>query len=465
MQTLIGTTSVAASIAATVHLLLRYRSPTAAVAWIFAVWFVPLLGALLYLMFAVYEGPRKTRRRKTLSRELRRSSDRASRSPGRSKDLPRSALDELAERAGALCMAAGNEVHLHATAEEARQDFMDLVRSAQFEVLIETYILTDDTFAEELCDLLTERASAGVRVRFLVDGVGTRLTSGSVIDRLSSSGMACARFLPPNPLKGRFQINFRNHRKLLVVDGKRAITGGRNCDERYFHEGKGGRRDLSVSIAGPAVAALRSVFTEDWLVATETEQLETLPIPEPVGTSHVRVIPHGCDEPTDSFVPILSAAIRGAQSDVLIVTPYFVPGDEILHDLYMTALSGVRVRILLPEHSPERLPEYAARYYFARLLAVGVEIYICPDPFLHAKAIVVDERWAVVGSANFDQRSFSLNYELSCEVADPDFAHEVAEYFVPDLQASDRVDLEEFEKRGWRRRALENAANLLAPIL
>jgi len=465
IQTLIGAVSLAAALVSTIHLLLRYRNPTAAIAWIFAVWFIPILGALLYLMFAVYEGPRKIRRRLRLSRQLRRSDDRGRHRTGLSTELPRSALDSLAERAGALSMTAGNEVRLHADPEEARSAFLDMVRSARTEVLVETYIFTDDSFSNELAELLVERASEGVRVHVLVDGVGTRLTQGGVMETLSHPGIACARFLPPNPLKARFQINFRNHRKLLVVDGLSAITGGRNCDERYFHERAGGRRDLSVSIAGPAVAALRAIFTEDWLVATEGERLGPLPIPEPVGISHVRVIPHGCDEPRDAYVPILSAAIRSAQTSVLIVTPYFVPGNEMLHDLYMTALSGVHVCLLVPEHSPERLPEFAARYYFEKLLAVGVEIRVRPEPFLHAKAVVVDDRWAMVGSANFDQRSFSLNYELSCEVADPDFAAAVAAYFQPDLEAAEAVELEPFKQRGWNKRALENAANLLAPIL
>jgi cardiolipin synthase len=280
-------------------------------------------------------------------------------------------------------------------------------------------------------------------------------------------GIPCAQFLAPNYFRARFQINFRNHRKLLIVDGETAITGGRNFSGEYFDDGPSGFRDLSILVRGPAVGALKNVFLEDWIVATEgpDRELSDLAIPPPRGQTDLRVIPHGCDEQCDAFVPIVSAALRSAEKSIVIVTPYFVPGATMLHDLRLAALAGIQVRILIPERSPERWPEVAARRFFEPLLAAGVEIWIRPPPFMHAKAIVVDERWTVVGSANFDQRSFYLNYELSCEIPSPEFARAIGDFFAPDFAVSRRLDPAEFARRGWGHRVVENAAALFAPVL
>jgi cardiolipin synthase len=465
--TLASFASIAASAVASVHVLLSYRSPSSAVAWLFAFWVLPILGVFLYATFAVYSGPRRVRRRRRLSRSLRAAERRSpKRGAGRGDGLG-SRVDSVARRSGALPTTIGNHVVLHRDGADARRDVFELVRSAQRTLWIESYIFERDEFTDELCELLAERLAAGVDVRVLVDAIGSRRFLWRNLATLRRLGIPHERFLAPNPLKGRFQINARNHRKLLVVDGERAFLGGRNFAAPYFDDGPNGYRDTSVRVEGPAVGALSGVFLEDWVVATESspDELRTVASPPAVGRTDLRVVPHGCDEVRDVFVPLVSAAIRGARESILIVTPYFVPDENVLHDLRLAALGGVEVRLLVPKRSPELWPDLGGRRCFEPLLRVGVGIWRTSGPFLHSKAIVIDDQRAFVGSANFDQRSFNLNYELSLEIQDPSFAAALARSFEPDFARAERIDTDAFMARSWAARALENFVSLFSPLL
>jgi cardiolipin synthase A/B len=453
------------SLGGTVHLLLHYRRPASAVSWLFALWFLPLFGVALYLMFSVYEGPRRVRRRRRLSRHLRERERLVQRASDASEFGDR--LASVAERVGALPPIAGNAIDLHADGPAARAACLELLRSAEVEILLETYSWEDDAFTREVVQVLAEKLAAGVDVRVLIDGIGARRFFDRNLRGLIRAGIPFERFLEPNPLKGRFQINFRNHRKILAVDGKRAIVGGRNCVLDYYETGDDSVRDLTVTIVGPAVEALRNLFLEDWIVATESldEEPADLRAPESVGDTVVRVIPHGTDEDRDAFLPLLSAALREAESEILIVTPYFVPGISMTHELEMAALMGIRVRLLVPRRSPERWPDIGARRFFGSLLEAGVEIYRRPLPFIHAKAIIVDDKRSFLGSANFDQRSFHLNYELTCEIPDGRFSKALLEHFAPDLELAERLDPKEFANRPWHTRVAENFVALFEPLL
>ncbi|MFT5286608.1 MAG: cardiolipin synthase [Planctomycetota bacterium] len=467
LLSLLGALALIGSIVSTAHLLLRYRDPTAAVGWLFAVWALPLLGAGMYLAFAVYTGPRRVRVRRKLSRRLRRVERHAAGSLPNLIDAEITLQNEIARRSGALPMTLGNDIVLHENGAAARADVMTHLRAAQTEILLESYIWRDDELTQEIVEILAERRRAGVEVRVLVDAIGSHRLFGDRLGRLRENGITCSEFLAPNPFKGRFQFNSRNHRKLLVVDRAVAFLGGRNYTSEYFDDGPNGIHDLSVRVAGPAVGPLTGLFLEDWLVATGgcVENRAEVSAPEMVGPTAVRVIPHGCDEARDAFVPILSSAIRRARKEITIVTPYFVPSPNIRHDLRMAALAGVHVRILVPERTPERWPELGAPHFYQELFDAGVEIWKRPPPFLHAKAVIVDGARTFVGSANFDARSFLLNYELTIEVPGEDFARAVVASFEPEFALSSRIDPEAFARRPWWRRAIENAVALFSPVL
>jgi len=465
--TLASIVSLVAAAIASVHLLLTYRSPPSAVAWLFAFWALPMLGVFLYVTFSVYSGPRSVRRRRRLSRSLRSVERRSPKRGAARDDASVSVVDAVARRSGALPTTIGNRVVLHADGADARRDVLELVRGAQRSLWIETYIFERDEFTEELCELLAERRAVGVDVRVLVDGIGARRFLWHNLRALRRLGIPHGCFLAPNPFKGRFQINARNHRKLIIADGERAFVGGRNLAAPYFDDGPNGIRDTSVRVDGPAVEVLTGVFLEDWIVATECspDELRAIASPPAVGSTDVRVVPHGCDELSEVFVPLVSAAIRSARKSILIVTPYFVPDETVLHDLRLAALGGVEVRLLVPRKSPEMWPDLGGRRCFDPLLRVGVGIWRTRAPFMHSKAIVVDGQRAFVGSANFDQRSFNLNYELSLEIQDPSFAAELVRSFEPDFARAERIDTEAFLARSWAARALENFVSLFSPLL
>lgn len=469
--TTISLIAIVLSIGTSLHLMVNYRQPTAAVSWLFAFWTLPYLGAILYLMFAVYEGPRRIRERRSLSQKLRRLDQRKQLTQSGSKvdgsKRPRGRADLIFDRTGAIPTTHGNTVDLHPNPDTARNDILERLRNAKREIFLETYIWTRDEFTREVGDILARKFKDGVDVRVLLDAIGVRTTRGNSAARLTELGVPNAQFLAPNPLKGRFQINFRNHRKLLVIDSEVAITGGRNYGARYFDESESGIRDLSIRVQGPAVGVYRGIFKEDWFVGSwgSDHPSEDVEFPPRCGNLDLRVIPHGRDETHEVYVPILSASIREAKDDVFIVTPYFAPGPAMLHDLRVAALSGVRIRIMVPERTPERWPEIAARRFLGQALDAGVEVYVKPPPFVHAKAVVIDASTAFVGSANFDQRSFYLNYELTSQVQSADFARQVLDYFKDDLESCTQLDAEEFRRRAWWKRGIENAAALFSPII
>jgi cardiolipin synthase len=464
--------NVAVALAASLHLLLHYRRATTAVAWLFAVWVFPVVGALLYVMLAVYEGPRAVRRRKARAAAIRRTDRSAVVSPDSPAGYPDAEayanLARLADRVSPFPMTAGNAVEILPSGASAVDAMLGAIAGARREVCLLTYILASGAVGHRLREALAARVRAGVAVRVLYDPFGSFALSGEYVESLRDAGVKVAAFLKPNPWKGRLQVNFRNHRKILVVDGEVAFTGGLNWADDYDERTAVGRarRDLHVRVRGPAVGPIRRVFFEDWCIATD----EPMPPPAPhdagaCGTLLARVIPHGPDEEGPGLFAILGGALHRARRSVLLVTPYFVPGGTMLEALRIAALSGVAVRVLLPRQSDNTVADLAARRQFAPLLVAGAEILLAKGPFLHAKALVVDGLWTCLGSANFDQRSFHCNYELNLEIVDRAFAEETIRHFEPDLARAERVDAKRFARRSMWRRALENAAALFEPVL
>lgn len=465
----LGSVSVVLAAIGTTHVLLHYRRPATAVAWIFAMWALVLVGSLAYFAFAVYEGPRSIRKRRRLSRTLRKRSNRADAETGYEDSLQALHFRRLADRVCSFPMTADNAVDVLATSDEALEDMLDAIDQATDRVWLQTYILRNDAVTRRLFERLANRADAGVDVRLLIDPIGSVHLPQRVLDRLADRGVACATFLKPSPLKGRLQINFRNHRKILVVDS-RVWTGGRNWGVEYF--GENAFRDLTVRLRGSAVAALARVFLEDWVVATgEGDEasidadLADVVSEECAGDHFVRVVPHGCDEQDDAFVTLIAGAFRAATESILVVTPYFIPGRRMLEELRIASLGGIRVTLLMPAESPERSARWAARRYFPPLLDAGVEVRLLGGSFLHAKAIIVDDRWSTFGSANFDHRSLYLNYELNVEVPGPVFAKTLRDYFASDLESARAVTKEDMKARSIFARVLTNAAALFEPIL
>jgi cardiolipin synthase len=472
---------LALDVVALVHAVTRHLGVASTLAWIFFILFLPGVGALAYFLLA---SPRirTTRRRKRLAGEAVRAAIR--RSLGKeplpaevdhASPLARSVLF-LGTRLTGLPPRAGNRVELLPDNELAFRSKADAVRGAIRSVWAEYYIVEDDATGRGFIDGLSERARAGCDVRLLYDAVGSSDIPDESLEALREAGGKTEAFLPLNPLRRRWSAHLRNHRKLLVVDESIGFTGGMNVGDEYAGGSRilsgssaGGRnrpwRDAHLKIEGPAVFDLATVFAEDWTFAAG-ERLVPSSIPMPLpGGSVVAVLPSGPDQSANANAHTFFAALSGALERCWLTTPYFVPDEPTVRALSNAAYRGVDVRVLVPAESDVRVAQAAGRFFYGPLLRSGVRIFEYLPAVLHAKTVVVDGSWALVGSANLDFRSFTLNFELGALVFDHSFAARLEERFTKDLADSRPVTLAEVEGRPFVERARLGLARLVAPLL
>ncbi|MEZ5312630.1 MAG: cardiolipin synthase [Thermoanaerobaculia bacterium] len=370
------------------------------------------------------------------------------------------------ERLAKLPYLGGNEVELLV---DGRATFDSVLagidRAARF-VLVQFYIVHDDGLGRELRDHLVARARAGVKIHFLYDEIGSSDLPSSYLESLREAGVDARAFNTTKGVGNRFQLNFRNHRKIVVVDGTEGWVGGHNVGDEYLGKdpGIGPWRDTHVRIAGPAALGLQLSFVEDWHWATG-DLLELEWIPTTCGRSSVLILPSGPADRLETASLMYQEAIHAASNRIWIASPYFVPDDGVVSALHLAALRGVEVRLLIPERSDNRVVDAAAESFLDPLLASGIEIYRSRGGFLLSKHFLVDDIAAGVGTANLDNRSLRLNFEVTAIVVDAGFASRVARMFEADLERSVRVRPEDLEGRSFFRRAFTRAALLFSPVL
>lgn len=467
-MTLLGwveVTSVPVGLFAAFRALTRRHRVADTLAWLFGIAAFPWLGALAYLILA---GPsiRRTVRRKRLAAEAARA---AAGGHGRRPDLAEtgSPLRAAAFLTG-LPPSAGNAVTLQNERDAAFAAVERALAGATRSIWVEYFIIRNDETGRQFLRLLTQRAAAGVEVRLLYDALGSLGLDAHAIAALKRAGGRAEAFLPVNPLRRRWAVHLRNHRKLIVVDGEQAFTGGMNVGDEYrwkfnplvrrqFH-------DLQVGLKGPVVGELAQVFAEDWRFATG-HQLARPPVPAPApgGTAVAAAVPSGPDQPRNAMAHAFFAAITGARRSCWLMTPYFLPDDATARALENAALRGVDVRLLVPETSDHPVVAAASRTFYPGLLEAGVRVYGYRPAMLHAKALVVDGTLALVGSANVNIRSFRLNFELGVLVRDPAFAVDLERRFLDDQAASRPFHVP--PRRLTAARFGEDLARLFSPLL
>lgn len=473
----LGAIEAAWVVGVTISILLERRSPVATVSWILGLALLPGIGVPVYLVF----GPRRLarkRRRRAIARELVRSREgtawvKASRELVREGALvgdPALSLAELAVRSSEAPPLSCEEVKLFFEGGAAYAAILEAVRAATHHVHLEYYIFEDGRFARELTAALVERAKEGIHVRLLVDGLGTTLPA-KLEARLREAGAEIARF---NPLAlSRFRptlLNFRTHRKIVVVDGRVGFTGGMNVSDDHDDRVRGDAafRDTHVRLRGDAVRALALVFLEDWVFATgETPKDERLlPPPSGEGSHLAQIVASGPDAGDAAAIHLQQfSAIASAKSRVLLTTAYFVPDEPMVAALRSAARRGVDVQLLLPDTGDHPFVAAAARSFYPDLLAAGVRIHAYGPRVLHAKTLVVDTHYAAVGTANFDNRSFRLNFEVMAVFFEEELADELAAAFQRDVEHAVEVSRREIGKTGVLTRLGESIARIFAPIL
>ncbi len=386
----------------------------------------------------------------------------------------RSELRRLAHALGGVPATDGNRVEVLADADgrEMLAALREGILGARSRIAIGTYILANDAVGREVAALLARRAREGVEVRLLVDAIGSRRPPWLALRRLRAAGGEVARFNPLLSLRGRGSANWRNHRKIAVFDGATAIVGGHNLGLWYVGDRPRRRRfrDASFRIAGPAASALENIFLTDWCQATGAapRELEAAfrDSPPAAGEARAEVVDSGPDAPDDPLWHRLRDLIGGARASVDIVTPYFVPDAGMVATLRDRLAAGVRVRIVVPRLSDHPITDFARRATLRELRDLGAEVRLHRRGVLHAKLVVVDGETAVVGSANFDMRSFFLNYELAV-VLRGEAALAPVRRLLADLVAESRAPSEASIRRAhaWHGRLLERAAGWIAPLL
>jgi cardiolipin synthase len=457
-------------LATSVHALMTVRTSQGTIAWIVSLNTFPVVAVPAYWVFGRsrfqgYVVERRARDREN-DPEARRVVELLAplvpdpaRSPGAAF-----AVQRLAH----FPYLSGNEVELLVDGEATFRSLFDGIERAREYVLVQFYIVRDDRVGRELADRLIARARAGVSVRFLYDEIGSGDVRGDYRRRLEEAGVEVAPFGTTRGRGNRFQLNFRNHRKIVVVDGVEAWIGGHNVGDEYLGRDPeiGPWRDTHVRIAGPAVLGLQVSFLEDWSWATgESISSRLAWRAEPRGPSAVLVMPSGPADRLETASLMYQQAIQAARRRLWIASPYFVPDDAVVSALHLAALRGVDVRLLVPDRSDNAIVDAAAWGFFPSLMESGVAIHRYRGGFLHSKHLVIDDRVAAVGTANLDNRSLRLNFEVTAVVEDAAFAAAVAAMFERDLESSRRMALEEVEARPFARRLLTRGALLFSPIL
>jgi cardiolipin synthase len=450
-------------------IVLQRRSPVATIAWILVLAWLPLLGIAVYFLF----GPRRLRRRQLKRAAGQKLLEHAVRGMQEASEHPlsRAQLATLCVAAGEAPPLRADEVTLYFDGAPCFAAIHEAIARASHHVHVEYYIFDADETGTALRDLLARRAKEGIEVRLLVDWIGAYTTKAAFFQPIVDAGGQVAWF---NPVVGRRlrarTANFRTHRKIVVVDGCVGFTGGMNVsdDETSAVKQERAWRDTHLRVEGSAVRALQRVFLEDWYFATETPP----PIGEPYlatparkGEHLVQFVASGPDQSTFAIHKLHFAAITEARERVWLETPYFVPDEPLMEALVSAALRGVDVRLIVPAKSDNVLVDLAARSYFPELLRVGVKIFEHEDRFLHAKTAVIDGDFAIVGSANLDNRSFRLNFEIVAALYGEETNRTLAAAFEKDLATSRPVKNRELRRAPFFSRLAEAIARLSSPLL
>lgn len=451
-------------------LLKRRVHESASVAWLIAIVFIPFVGAILCLLLGNMRWEKQSKIKREASAEIRRELE------AKNHDLRRAhtslerwtPLAKLVEQMTGVAVTDGNEIdHLPSTVRSL-QVLEDMLRSAQDFIHIEFYIWRHDRAGHRIQQLLMEKAREGVTVRLLYDGFGSLFLGKKFLKAMEAAGVEIAQFAPGLRLWPIGTLHLRNHRKIVVVDGRVGFTGGMNIGDEYIHPTKdfGEWRDTQLRVGGPVVLQLQRVFAADWFYATgETLTSEKYyPAPNQSGQVPCQVVADGPDNEVDIYYCLLVAAFGMAQQSITIATPYFVPPDGLAVAMQAAVRRGVRVRIMVADRGNWLWTKMAGRSYYHDLLAAGIEILEYEKGLYHPKTITVDGEWSLIGTPNCDYRSLFLNFEVAIASFNADLAKEVEVQFEKDATMATPISFEAWQKRPKITRLHEEFWRLFAPV-
>ncbi|HSN70496.1 MAG TPA: cardiolipin synthase [Steroidobacteraceae bacterium] len=458
----------------TIDAILRKRQSAAVIAWVGLAWLAPFLGALAYWSFGINRVQRKG-----VALDLR-SAWEGTRLPGppavKATDVEciagSAALAGLVQLGGRLSghdLVPGNQVEPLVNGDATFPAMLDAIEAAERSITLVTYIFDNDRAGDAFFHALVRACTRGVEVRVLIDDFGAKYTRPSMVRRLARAGIVVRTFLPTRKPWVFRHANLRNHRKIVVVDGRIGFVGGTNIREDHWFSLEPRERVscLHFRIEGPVVAHLQEAFAIDWAFTTGERLKGAAWFPEVsvIGKVAARGISDGPDEDLDKMPDLLLGALSAATRQVTIVTPYFLPDDVLLRALQVTAKRGVEVDLVIPRRTNFRVMDWAMRPQLRFLVEAGCRVHLSPPPFDHSKLFVVDDCWALIGSTNWDARSLRLNFEYNVECYDPELARRLRSLVVQRVARSRQVTVEKVRKRPVPLRLRDGLARLFAPYL
>jgi len=457
-------------------LVLEFRRPANMVAWLLILYVLPVIGFVMYYFLAKeYSNRRKLRKSGTAPDKSQLAAIRRCSVVHRAADMHAPEFEEqerlfrlLAQMNGSPVTAC-NRTEILTDGEATFESILAAIEQARHHIHMEYYTLRHDEIGQRFKQALVRKAREGVEVRLVYDGVGSYELSKAYIRELEEAGVHTKCFLPPRLAFFDKRINYRNHRKIVVVDGTVGYVGGINIGDEYLGKNKrlGYWRDTHLKVEGDSVYFLQSVFMQDWQF-TAKERLTNpayMPRHDCKGSEQVQIVSSGPDSGAEEILECVFSAIAVAKERIYIATPYFIPDGSLLMALRTAALSGVDVRIIVPEVADSRLVLAASLSYVAELLPSGVRVYRYMKGFIHAKVVLVDRLVASVGTANMDLRSFYSNFELNALLFDERPIERLERDFLDDFRHSRELKLSELQNRPRRVKIGQAVARMLSPLL
>lgn len=460
---------VVSIISTIVVILSENRSPVKSLAWVTVLLMMPVLGIVLYFFFG-----RSLKNTRMISRRNRRKLRRKEsfrRVKFSGLELSDASVQQikLSKTLSGAIYYPGNSARIFTNGKDMFDAQLLDIANARHYINVQYYIVSDDNIGTIFADALIKKAREGVKVRLIYDHVGSFKTSNSFFKRLTDNGVEVYPFFKVAfPTLGT-RINWRNHRKLTIIDGNIGYIGGMNVADRYVDGGKSFPlwRDTHLRIEGPAVGGLQYSFAVDWNFMGKPliEDPADTAMTEPNGAADMQLLTSGPTSQWSNISFLFIKAIGNAKKRVFIQTPYFLPTEGILRSLQTAALAGVDVRIMMPLHSDSQMLDAASHSYILECLQAGIKIYFFTAGMLHSKTLLVDYEFASVGSTNLDFRSFEHNFESNIQVYSKEFNEELSALFMADIASSVRVSQSEWKKRPFVKKAGESIIRLLSPIL
>jgi cardiolipin synthase len=451
------------------HALLSKRDPRAGLGWIVTCLALPGFGAFCYWLLGVNRIRTKARELQSQGQGMHWMETASTESASTAEVVACGCLLNLSNEVTRRPLTFNNRVEVLYNGEQTYPAMLEAIRTAKEHIFLSSYIFQADKTGRLFVRELIAAAERGVDVRVLTDAFGERYSLPTVRSLLRGSKVKTTSFLPPSLSRRSFYLNMRNHRKLLIVDSRYGFTGGMNIWDRHLAAIKNNARrviDIHFRLEGPVCAHLRDAFMEDWHFATnEVRHHREWPASPSNGTAICRGISAGPNELHEKLNWILIGALSCARHRVRIMTPYFIPTRAQLAAINAASLRGVQVEILLPEKNNLPFVDWASRGYLYELLEYDTKVYYQPPPFVHSKMLLIDEEYALVGSANLDPRSLRLNFEFNVEIIDRNLVGELIRHFDHARLHSAEVSMEQLERRSIPERLRNAFCKLFSPYL